>query len=173
MFRVLRSADHPVHPHASKRGLSQRTPRSHFSFPRRFSAPATGHLAIHLGPVFLITRLGLRMRTTVLPRRSETSCALKRGTSSLLLPLPSAAISLPPFAADLLSQSFLHRLSVKALCAHGLACAAILYTECYSASELLTASLSLCISSPSLRTVSETIAPLRGPRRRKRRRVGA
>lgn len=56
------------------------------TFPFSACCP-TGHLAIHLGPVLLITRLGLRMRTTrpVPSRRSETSCALKRGTSTLVL----------------------------------------------------------------------------------------
>ena len=73
------------------------------TFPFSACCPGTDHLAIHLGPVLLITRLGLRMRTTVPPCRSETSCALKRGTSTLgLFSSVFLSLSLSPlsFAID-------------------------------------------------------------------------
>lgn len=92
------------------------------TFPFSACCPGTDHLAIHLGPVLLITRLGLRMRTTVPPCRSETSCALKRGTSTLgLFSSVFLSLSLSPFSFAIdgkprLSRSFFHvllsRLSV-------------------------------------------------------------
>lgn len=88
------------------------------TFPFSACCPGTDHLAIHLGPVLLITRLGLRMRTTVPPCRSETSCALKRGTSTLGLFSSLFPFHLfpSPSTASLVSRSFfnvlLSRLSV-------------------------------------------------------------
>ena len=64
-----------------------------------FSAPPTGHLAIHLGPVLLITRLGLRMRTTV-PAFGDVLCPEKgyQYTAAFFLALP-LSLSHPLFTS--------------------------------------------------------------------------